>query len=167
MVKKILGYGLLVIAVFLVAMFFIPASFSPSASMEIEGDQFKVQRILSDIQRFRLWDPKAISDSTVSYNFSMKDGHQCLEVTDSLDRIMATYKVEESSLDEVKISVNLNNVNPLLYKFQLSPNGLKTKVTWSMDFDGKLMMWMFGVEEQLENTFENGLKSLNSLVNSN
>lgn len=164
MVKKVLGFGLLFIIVFLAAMVFIPAGFSPSVSRGINASQYKLHQVISDINKFRLWDPKSITDTTVSFKYSTKDDSPCIEVLDSLDRIMATYKIEEANLGEVHISVNLSNVDPLLYKFTFSSNGTKTIVNWSMDFDGNLMMSLFGVEEQLENTFAKGLESLNTLV---
>tara|TARA_B100000767_G_C19602875_1_gene466464 strand:- start:74 stop:583 length:510 start_codon:yes stop_codon:yes gene_type:complete len=165
MVKKILGYGILVIILFFLAITFIPSSFSPSVSMQMKSDRYTIQRVLSDIHQFRLWDPKAISDPTVTYSYSIKKNTPFIEVTDSLDIIIATYKIEKSTLDEVHISVNLNNLEPLLYKFKLTSEGQSTLVTWNMKFDGNLMMLLFGVEGKLEETFLGGLEKLNALVN--
>ena len=97
MVKKILGYGFLVIVIFLAAMVFIPSSFSPSVSKEINANQFKVHQVVSDINKFRQWDPKAITDSTVSFKYSTKDNTPCIEVLDSTNSIMATYKIKEAN----------------------------------------------------------------------
>lgn len=164
MIKKVLGYGFLVIILFFVAIAFIPSSFSPSVSIKMNKDRYRIQRTISDIQQFRLWDPKAISDSTVTFSYSLKDNSPFIEVIDSLDRIMATYKIEKSTVDEVHISVNINNVEPLLYKFKLTNDGEGTIVNWSMNFDGNLMMLIFDVEGKLEKTFTGGLQDLNKLI---
>lgn len=164
MLKKIIGYGLLIIIAFFATITLVPSDFSPEVSEDINGDQFLVQSIISDIQQFPLWDPRAISDSTASLDFSVKEGLPIVVVTDSLDRLMATYKVIKSNLEEVQISVELAKMDPHVYHFKLVPNGGKTKVTWSMSFEGNLMMLMFGAEEKLEEMFVSGLKSLNTLV---
>lgn len=164
MFKKTIGYGILVVVLFLAALVFIPSTISPSAEIIVDSTPFSVQQTLSDINKFREWDPKAISDSTVSYNFSMSDGKPSLEVVDSLNRVMASYVIEKSAMDEVQISVNIQKVEPLLYVFKISSEGDKTKVNWTMDFEGNLMMSMFGAEDQLSETFSKGLISFKNYV---
>lgn len=160
MFKKTIGYGILVCVLFLAALIFIPSTISPTASITVQSNQFSVQQVLSDLEKFRQWDPKAITDTTVSYDFTIEDGKPSLAVTDSLNRIMATYVVEKSSVELVEISVNIKKVEPLLYVFQLSPSGNGTKVEWSMDFNGNLMMSMFGAEDQLAESFKKGMEKL-------
>ena len=108
MVKKILGYGLLIILIFFVLIVTIPSTVSPSVTKEVKASPLEVQKALSDIQNFRLWDPKIVSDSTVSYNFYTENNIQCMQVTDSLSNIIATYKVEKSNPSEVQISVDIS-----------------------------------------------------------
>lgn len=164
MFKKTIGYGILICVLSLLALIFIPTTISPSASITVSANQFTVQQMLGDIQKFRDWDPKAISDTTVSYNLSIENGKPNLVVTDSVDRIMANYTVEKQTTNEVNISVKINKVDPLLYVFKLSPDGVETKITWSMDFEGNLMMSLFDAEGQLSSTFEAGLKSFAALI---
>lgn len=164
MFKKTIGYGILVCVLFLAALVFIPSTVTPSADITVDATPFSVQQTLSDINKFREWDPKAISDSTVSYNFSMSDGKPSLEVVDSLNRVMASYVIEKSVMDEVQISVNIQKVEPLLYSFRISSEGNKTKVNWIMDFEGNLMMSLFGAEDQLSETFNKGLISFKNYV---
>ena len=54
MVKKIIGYGLLVIVIFFIAILKIPSTISPSVSKEIKANSIEVQALLSDIEKFRL-----------------------------------------------------------------------------------------------------------------
>ncbi len=162
--KKIIGYGILICVVFFAAIALIPANFSPSVSQQINANQFTVQRTIENIEDFRLWDPKAITDSTVSFKSELKNGLPNLVVTDSLERIMATYQVEKSTLEEVQISVNIKNVTPMMYKFHIEPNAHGCMVTWDLEFEGNLMMAMFGVEDQLEASFQKGLTSLSQLI---
>jgi len=164
MVKKILGYGLLVIIVFFIAILKIPSTISPSVSKDIKASSIKVKALLSDIEKFRLWDPKSISDSTVSYEFSTDKNSPCLQVKDSLNNIIATYKVEKSTNKEVQISVDLVAVDLFLYTFKFNQFGSVTKVNWSMDFESNLMMSMLGAENKMESVFSSGLDSFERLV---
>ena len=166
MVKKILGYGLLVILAFFVSIFTIPSTISPSVTKDIKASPLRVHALLVDIQKFRLWDPKIISDSTVSFNYSFENNIQCLQVTDSLHNLVATYKIEKSNPKEVQISVNLSNVDPFLYTFKLEQTESGTQVNWSMDFESNLMMYMLGAENKLEIMFSEGLDSFQeTLIN--
>ena len=167
MVKKILGYGLLVILVFFVLIVTIPSTVSPSVTKEVKASPLQVQKALSDIQNFRLWDPKIISDSTVSYNFYSENNIQCMQVTDSLSNIIATYKVEKSDPSEVQISVDISEVDILLYSFKLNQTESGTKITWSMDFEINLMMYMLGAENKLEIMFSEGLNSFQKTLMNN
>ncbi len=167
MVKKILGYGLLVILVFFVLIVTIPSTVSPSVTKEVNASPLQVQKALSDIQNFRLWDPKIISDSTVSYNFYSENNIQCMQVTDSLSNIIATYKVEKSDPSEVQISVDISEVDILLYSFKLTQTESGTKITWSMDFEINLMMYMLGAENKLEIMFSEGLNSFQKTLMNN
>ena len=167
MVKKILGYGLLVIVVFFVSILTIPSTISPSVIKEVKGSPVQVNKLLSDIQKFRLWDPKIISDSTVSYSFSIKNNIQCLQVTDSLNNIIAKYKVEKSNPEEVQISVDLSKVGLFLYTFKLNKTEFGTKVRWSMDFESNLMMYMIGAEKKMEDMFSLGLDSFEKILINN
>ena len=167
MVKKILGYGLLVIMVFFVAIVTIPSTISPSVTKELKANPSQVHKALSNIQNFRFWDPKIISDSTVSYNFYSEDNIQCMQVTDSLSNIIATYKVEKSDPSEVQISVDISEVDILLYSFKLNQTESGTKITWSMDFEINLMMYMLGAENKLEIMFSEGLNSFQKTLMNN
>ena len=164
MFKKTIGLGILACVLFLAALVFIPSTINPSAEIIVDANHFTIQQTLSDINKFREWDPKAISDTTVSYSFSMVDGKPSLEVVDSLNRVMASYVIEKSGMDEIQISVNIQKVEPLLYSFKISSEGNKTKVIWSMDFDGNLMMSLFGAEDQLSGTFNKGLVSFKNYM---
>ena len=164
MLKKSLGYGLLVCVLFFASLLFIPVTVSPSASLELEASPFYVQQVMSDINRFRDWDPRVISDSTVSYNFAMVNGKQGLEVTDTLDNVIANYSVEKSSIDEVNITVELKNINTFKYEFTLKPTSRGTKVTWDLELEVNLMIFLFSVEDRLEETFSKGLKSLSQIL---
>tara|TARA_B100000674_G_C37799188_1_gene895584 strand:+ start:154 stop:660 length:507 start_codon:yes stop_codon:yes gene_type:complete len=165
MVKKIIGYGLLVILVFFIAILKIPSTISPSVSKDIKASSIEVQAFLSDIEKFRMWDPKSISDSTVSYEFSLDENSPSLQVKDSLNNIVAKYKVEKSTLEEVQISVDLITVDMFLYTFKFNQVGSVTKVNWSMDVESNLMMSMLGAEKKLESMFAKGLDSFQKLVN--
>lgn len=77
---------------------------------------------------------------------------------------MASYVIEKSAMDEVQISVNIQKVEPLLYLFKISSEGNKTRVNWTMDFEGNLMMSMFGAEDQLSETFNKGLIAFKNYV---
>ena len=167
MVKKILGYGLLVIIVFFIAILKIPSTISPSVSKDIKASSIKVKALLSDIEKFRLWDPKSISDSTVSYMFLFDKNSPSLQVKDSLNNIIATYKVEKSTIEEVQISVDLVTVDLFLYTFKFNQLDSVTKVNWSMDFESNLMMSMLGAEKKLESMFSSGLDSFERLVSTN
>lgn len=167
MVKKVLGYGLLVIVVFFIAILKIPSTISPSVSKEIKASSIEVQALLSNIEKFRLWDPKSISDSTVSCTFLPDKKRPSLQVMDSLNNIIATYKVEKSTFNEVQISVDLVAVDLFLYTFKFNQVGSVTKVNWSMDFESNLMMSMLGVENKLESMFSEGLDSFQRLVGTN
>lgn len=167
MVKKILVYGLLVIVVFFIAILKIPSTISPSVSKDIKANSIEVQALLSDIEKFRLWDPKSISDSTVSYEFSSDENSPSLQVKDSLNNIIASYKVEKSTIEEVQISVDLVTVDLFLYTFKFNQVGSITKVNWSMDFESNLMMSMLGAENKLESMFSSGLDSFQRLVSTN
>ena len=167
MVKKIIGYGLLVIVIFFIAILKIPSTISPSVSKDIKANSIEVQALLSDIEKFRLWDPKSISDSTVSYTFLLDENSPSLQVRDSLNNIIATYKVEKSTIDEVQISVDLVTIDLFLYIFKFNQVGSVTKVNWSMDFESNLMMSMFGAESKMESLFSSGLDSFQRLVSSN
>jgi len=167
MVKKIIGYGLLVIVIFFIAILKIPSTISPSVSKEIKANSIEVQALLSDIEKFRLWDPKSISDSTVSYTFLFDENSPSLQVKDSLNNIIATYKVEKSTIEEVQISVDLVTVDLFLYTFKFNQLDSVTKVNWSMDFESNLMMSMLGAEKKLESMFSSGLDSFERLVSTN
>tara|TARA_Y100000739_G_C20517541_1_gene422503 strand:+ start:565 stop:1074 length:510 start_codon:yes stop_codon:yes gene_type:complete len=167
MVKKIIGYGLLVIVIFFIAILKIPSTISPSVSKEIKANSIEVQALLSDIEKFRLWDPKSISDSTVSYMFLFDKNSPSLQVKDSLNNIIATYKVEKSTIEEVQISVDLVTVDLFLYTFKFNQLDSVTKVNWSMDFESNLMMSMLGAEKKLESMFSSGLDSFERLVSTN
>tara|TARA_Y100000589_G_scaffold217633_1_gene205230 strand:- start:600 stop:1097 length:498 start_codon:yes stop_codon:yes gene_type:complete len=165
MVKKIIGYGLLVIVIFFIAILKIPSTISPSVSKDIKANSIEVQALLSDIEKFRLWDPKSIFDSTVSYEYLLDENSPSLQIKDSLNNIIATYKVEKSTIEEVQISVNLANIDLFLYTFKFKTLDSITKVNWSMDFESNLMMSMLGAEQKLENMFSKGLDSFQKLVN--
>ena len=167
MVKKIIGYGLLVIVIFFIAILKIPSTISPSVSKEIKANSIEVQALLSDIEKFRLWDPKSISDSTVSYMFLFDKNSPSLQVKDSLNNIIATYKVEKSTIEEVQISVDLVTVDLFLYTFKFNQLDSVTKVNWSMDFESNLMMSILGAEKKLESMFSSGLDSFERLVSTN
>ena len=167
MVKKILGYGLMIILIFFVLIVTIPSTVSPSVTKEVKASPLEVQKALSDIQNFRLWDPKIVSDSTVSYNFYTENNIQCMQVTDSLSNIIATYKVEKSDPSEVQISVDISEVDILLYSFKLTQTESGTKITWSMDFEINLMMYMLGAENKLEIMFSEGLNSFQKTLMNN
>ena len=122
---------------------------------------------MSDIEKFRLWDPKSISDSTVSYMFLFDKNSPSLQVKDSLNNIIATYKVEKSTIEEVQISVDLVTVDLFLYTFKFNQLDSVTKVNWSMDFESNLMMSMLGAEKKLESMFSSGLDSFERLVSTN
>ena len=122
---------------------------------------------MSDIEKFRLWDPKSISDSTVSYTFLFDENSPSLQVKDSLNNIIATYKVEKSTIEEVQISVDLVTVDLFLYTFKFNQLDSVTKVNWSMDFESNLMMSMLGAEKKLESMFSSGLDSFERLVSTN
>ena len=167
MIKKILGYGLLVIVAFFVAIVAIPSTISPSVTKEVKGSPLQVQTLLSDIQKFRLWDPKIISDPSVSYNFYLENNIQSLQVKDSLNNIIATYKVEKSNPKEVQISVNISSIDAFLYTFKINQTDLGTKVNWSMDFESNLMMYILGAESKLEIMFSEGLDSFQKILTNN
>tara|TARA_Y100000589_G_scaffold92405_1_gene87207 strand:+ start:563 stop:1069 length:507 start_codon:yes stop_codon:yes gene_type:complete len=167
MVKKILGYGLLVIIVFFVAIVTIPSTISPSVTKELKATPSQVHKALSNIQNFRFWDPKIISDSTVSYDFYSEDNIQCMQVTDSLSNIIATYKVVKSDLEEVQISVDIRDIDLVTYSFKLNKTNLGTEITWSMDFEINLMMYMLGAESKLEEMFSEGLNSFQETLMNN
>tara|TARA_B100000963_G_scaffold337151_1_gene332893 strand:- start:257 stop:763 length:507 start_codon:yes stop_codon:yes gene_type:complete len=167
MVRKILGYGLLVILAFFVFIVTVPSTISPSVTKEIKGSPLQIQTLLSDIQKFRLWDPKIISDSSVSYNFYLENEIQSLQVKDSLNNTIATYKVEKSNLREVQISVNISNIDSFLYSFKINQTETGTKLNWSMDFESNLMMYMLGAENKLEIMFSEGLDSFQKILTNN
>ncbi len=167
MVRKILGYGLLVILAFFVFIVTVPSTISPSVTKEIKGSPLQIQTLLSDIQKFRLWDPKIISDSSVSYNFYLENEIQSLQVKDSLNKTIATYKVEKSNLREVQISVNISNIDSFLYSFKINQTETGTKLNWSMDFESNLMMYMLGAENKLEIMFSEGLDSFQKILTNN
>mgnify|MGYP001294081932 FL=1 len=167
MVKKILGYGLLVILVFFVAIVTIPSTISPSVTKELKANPSQVHKALSNIQNFRFWDPKIISDSTVSYDFYSEDNIQCMQVTDSLSNIIATYKVVKSDLEEVQISVDIRDIDLVIYSFKLNKTDFGTEITWSMDFEINLMMYILGAESKLEEMFSEGLNSFQETLMNN
>mgnify|MGYP001297816699 CR=1 FL=1 len=167
MVKKILGYGLLVILVFFVAIVTIPSTISPSVTKELKATPSQVHKALSNIRNFRFWDPKIISDSTVSYDFYSEDNIQCMQVTDSLSNIIATYKVVKSDLEEVQISVDIRDIDLVIYSFKLNKTDFGTEITWSMDFEINLMMYILGAESKLEEMFSEGLNSFQETLMNN
>ena len=164
MLKKSIGYGLLICVVFFASLVLIPVKISPSASMIVGTNQFSVQQVLSDINRFRDWDPRVISDSTVLYNSVQVDGKLGLEVTDTFNVVIANYRIEHSTIDEVDITVELKNTNTFQYRFLLEPAAQGTKVTWNLDLDVNLMLFLFSAESRLEDTFSGGLAALNELL---
>lgn len=164
MLKKSIGYGLLICVVFFASLVLIPVKISPSASMVVGANQFSVQQVLSDINRFRDWDPRVISDSTVLYNSVQVDGKLGLEVTDTFNVVIANYRVDHSTIDEVDITVELKNTNTFQYRFLLEPAAQGTKVTWNLDLDVNLMLFLFSAESRLEDTFSGGLAALNELL---
>ena len=90
-----------------------------------------------------------------------------MQVTDSLSNIIATYKVEKSNPSEVQISVDISEVDTLLYSFKLNQTESGTKITWSMDFEMNLMMSMLGAENKLEIMFSEGLNSFQETLMNN
>jgi hypothetical protein len=164
MLKKSIGYGLLICVVFFASLVLIPVKISPSASMIVGANQFSVQQVLSDINRFRDWDPRVISDSTVLYNSVQVDGKLGLEVTDTFNVVIANYRIDHSTIDEVDITVELKNTNTFQYRFLLEPAAQGTKVTWNLDLDVNLMLFLFSAESRLEDTFSGGLAALNELL---
>ena len=167
MVKKILGYGLLVILVFFVAIVTIPSTISPSVTRELKATPSQVHKALSNIQNFRFWDPKIVSDSTVYYDFYSEDNIQCMQVTDSLSNIIATYKIVKSDLEEVQISVDIRDIDLVIYSFKLNKTDFGTQITWSVDFEINLMMYMLGAESKLEIMFSEGLNSFQETLMNN
>ena len=167
MVKKIIGYGLLVIIAFFVAILTIPSTISPSVTKEIKADPKAVKSLLTDIQKFKYWDPKSISDSTVLYSFSSENDINFLQVTDSLNNIIATYEVKKSNSEEVHITVDLPKVDLYVYRFKLTKTELGTKINWSMDFESNLMIYMLGAERKLEMMFSEGLNSFQKILTNN
>ena len=164
MLKKSIGYGLLICVVFFASLVLIPVKISPSASMIVGTNQFSVQQVLSDINRFRDWDPRVISDSTILYNSVQVDGKLGLEVTDTFNVVIANYRIEHSTIDEVDITVELKNTNTFQYRFLLEPAAQGTKVTWNLDLDVNLMLFLFSAESRLEDTFSGGLAALDELL---
>lgn len=164
MVKKSIGIGLLVCVVFFASLILIPVSVSPSVSLEIEKSPFSVQQTLSDIKRFREWDPSVISDTTVSYEAVVIDGKEGLNVLDSMNNIIAKYSVLSSSIEEVDIAVELKSVDSFLYQFKLKPTDSGTMLTWDLSLEVNLMMFLFSAEDRLEEIFLKGLKSFKDLV---
>ena len=132
--------------------------------MIVGANQFSVQQVLSDINRFRDWDPRVISDSTVLYNSVQVDGKLGLEVTDTFNVVIANYRIDHSTIDEVDITVELKNTNTFQYRFLLEPAAQGTKVTWNLDLDVNLMLFLFSAESRLEDTFSGGLAALNELL---
>lgn len=155
---------MLACVIFLVALFFVPAEISPTVTKEIKASPFVVQQALSDINKFREWDPKASEDTTVTYQFSMKNDKPSLVMVDSLKRVLADYSVESSSPNEVTISVNIKNTPQMLYQFELEQIASGTRLTWKMDLEVKLMIVLFDGEEKLEERFKKGLESFSKLV---
>lgn len=164
--RKIIGIGIFAFIVFAVTIIAVKVDIQPSITKTFAHDAYNVKRTIADLSQFSSWDPKKIqrNDLTEHRVINNQTGNMDLVFKDSTNNIIARYLITKSSLDTIVLEVQLDNLDPIEYVFEIKPSGTGSSVKWSMNFEGNLMMAMFDVEDQLQENFKDGFANLEKLL---
>jgi len=165
-IKRILGFSVLGFVLFAVIITFIKVDIKPSVRYELSASPKEVMNYVSDVSNFPTWDPKTIVDSSVTLNITERNGVKTLDLTDSTETIVGFYSVENIGENRIEMKVGIQKIEPLTYLFEISPSENGTNISWSMDFEGNLMLYIFDAKSQLETMFLRGLKTLDNKLKS-
>lgn len=164
--KKIIGVGILAFVIFAITIVTVKVDIAPTVTKTFDQDAYTLKTTIANLSEFNRWDPKKIqrSDLTEHRVVNKNTGNIDLVFKDSLNNIIARYLIQKSTLDTVILEVQLDKLDPIEYVFAINPAVAGSNVTWSMNFEGNLMMSMFDVEQQLEENFIAGFKNLEAIL---
>ena len=172
-VKGLLYFILIVVAVFLIAALFAPSEKSVERSITIDAPAEKIFPAIANFESWQNWDPWFQRDTTQerTYNGSLgEEGYSYTWKSDN-DQVgkgkmaMTSYEENVSTMSHITMGEEGKSME-MDAGFKLEADGEGTKVTWSMTsklgFPWKIMHYM--TEKWVGPDYEKGLANLKAYV---
>lgn len=174
LLKRIVGFILLLVVVLAIAGMFLPREISVARSIEIDATADKIFPHFNNLQKTIAWSPWLHHDPDTKNTFNdIPEGVGAVMEWESDHRSVGSGRMEitDSVADEsIAVALDFGDMGSATAAWNLEPAGNSTNATWSMTTDmgagphGRL----FGVlmKRWIAADYDNGLQNLKKLVES-
>ena len=172
MIKKILYFLIILIAIFIVIGLFLPKEYIVSRSIVIDSDPEKIHKFVGDLKNWELWSPWIESDPSLEVKLGDKTtGVGASQSWKGEDGSGSLTFVKSDPERGVQYDLDFNDGQyKCVASFDYEDQGDSTKVTWNMQ--GSMDMPIIGgylaskLDSLVGTEFQKGLEKLKKVVES-
>jgi effector-binding domain-containing protein/carbon monoxide dehydrogenase subunit G len=178
--RRLIGFLLILVVVLIGVAFVMPSHWHVERSTTIARPPSEVFGLLNGYRRFNEWSPWAAKDPNAKYTFSGPAtgvGAKQSWVGDPKTVGSGSQEIVESKpFQSITTALDFGDMGKSTARFQLTPEGQGTKLTWSLDSDNAITLdgkFLFGVigrymapfmEKMIAPDYEAGLAKLKALA---